>query len=91
MNPIWKDFILTLGETPASAVDFDLQDDNNLGVTLYSGRAYTRPGQTIPQARINDIVASQLRRGLTIIGETDVLRATAEGTITYSSSDKTIV
>ena len=26
-----------------------------------------------------------------IIGETDVLRATAEGTITYSSSDKTIV
>ena len=39
MNPIWKDFILTLGETPASAVDFDLQDDNNLGVTLYSGRA----------------------------------------------------
>lgn len=87
MNPIWKDFILTLGETPASAVDFDLQDDNNLGVTLYSGRAYTRPGQTIPQARINDIVASQLRRGLTIIGETDVpyffayISAVGEGVI----------
>lgn len=73
MTPIWKDYIVTLGETIADSVDFFLQDDDgDISVNLYSGRAYTRPGQTIPVARINDLVASQLKRGLTVIGETDV-------------------
>lgn len=73
MTPIWKDYIVTLGEAAKDSVDFFIQDDNgDISVNLYSGKAYTRPGETIPKARINDIVASQIRRGLTIIGETDV-------------------
>jgi len=71
MTPIWKDYVETLGDTPVSSKAYAVQDDDDISVDIFTGVAYTRPGQTIPQVRLNDIVAPMLKRGFTPAGETD--------------------
>lgn len=54
--PIWKDKIVTLAQN-VSYRDFDIIADS---ATIYSGRSYTRPGETDAKVKINDICADYL-------------------------------
>ena len=59
--PIWKDYIVDLGE-PASVgggVSFYIYSVSR-AATIYEGVAYARPGETHAFARINDICADYL-------------------------------
>lgn len=70
MYPIWKDYFVTLANTEVAAgVPFSV---DILGETIYSGRAFARPGSGNIVSRLNDIIVPYLVRGLSIIGETDV-------------------
>lgn len=57
--PIWKDYAVTL-DTGVSYADFEIRVGDDTGPLIYSGRAYTRPGETDPTARINDICAGYI-------------------------------
>lgn len=75
--PIWKDFYVTLDHDGAvSSADYAIED--GAGHVLYTGRAYTRPGDTYPVIRVNDIMADYLRRGITFVGDTDTAMVTFE-------------
>ena len=57
--PIWKDRLVTLA-TSSPYEDFEIRVDDAAGALLYSGRAYTRPGESDPVARINEVCAAYL-------------------------------
>ena len=59
--PIWKDYIVDLGEpaTAGAGVPFKIYSNAALE-TIYSGVAYPKPGQTHAFARINDVCADYL-------------------------------
>ena len=57
--PIWKDRIVTL-DTGVDYADFEIHLTDDTGPLIYQGRAYTRPGETDPVARINDVCAAYL-------------------------------
>lgn len=54
-NPIWKDKVVALGS--ADYADYEVRLDSSSGEAVFSGRAYKRPGDASPVARINDICA----------------------------------
>lgn len=51
--PIWKDKSVALGD--ADFADYEVRLDTSSGEAVFSGRAYKRPGDAHPVARINDI------------------------------------
>lgn len=57
IQPIWKDYVVTLGE--AESVAFSLVVD---GETIYTGKAYRKPGSASVRAKLNDIIADYLGR-----------------------------
>lgn len=73
MTPIWKDYDVLLDlYSPASPLAFMVEAERDgLYQTLYYGHNYLRPGDAVNTVRINDIVATELTRGLSFLGETD--------------------
>lgn len=65
--PIWKDRTVTLASNAAYA-DFEIHVGSLAGELIYSGRAYARPGETDPVARINDVCAAYLSVHLPNLG-----------------------
>lgn len=57
--PIWKDKIVTLAQ--ANYTDFDIIADST---TIYSGRAYLRPGATYTKVKVNNLCADYLAQAL---------------------------
>ena len=55
MQPIWKDYFVTLGA--AGPVDYRIRLDDAAGEIVYQGRAYLRPDAADVSVRINDICA----------------------------------
>lgn len=55
MNPIWKDYYVTLGNISQS--DYSIAYNGN---TIFSGTAYRRPDETALRIRINDVCADYL-------------------------------
>ena len=56
--PIWQDYTVTL-DTGVDSASYLIRETAT-GSTIFSGKAYTRPGATDPVARINDICADWL-------------------------------
>ena len=56
--PIWKDYTVTLGSNIDSETYYILE--TNTGEQVYAGKAYTKPGETDPKTRINDVCADWL-------------------------------
>ena len=70
MLPIWKDYEVQLTNTaPSEGVQYRLKVGLNV---FFEGRAFAKPGASVTKIRVNDIIASQLTRGFTPAGETDV-------------------
>ena len=67
LAPIWKDYPVTLASNTAYA-DFEVHLTDDTGPLIFAGRAYTRPGETDPVARINDICAGYLAGTLPDLG-----------------------
>lgn len=63
--PIWQDYTVTVGSNVASA-KFTIQE-NATGSTIYTGKAFTRPGATDPVVRINDICADWLQNTFPVL------------------------
>lgn len=59
-NPIWKDYLVTLGTEDSYNYRIELED----GTIIYSGVAYKRPGLPYVAVRINDICADFLHTEL---------------------------
>lgn len=57
--PIWKDYFVNLG-TGTSEV-FNIVVD---GTTIYSGKAYKRPGESTIRVKVNDIIADYFQRNI---------------------------
>lgn len=55
MEPIWKDYPITLGS--ADSVAYRVRLDDAAGEIVYQGRAYMRPDESEVSVRINDIAA----------------------------------
>ena len=55
MEPIWKDYYITLGT--ADSVAYRIRLDDAAGEIIYQGRAYLRPDDAAVTVRINDICA----------------------------------
>lgn len=55
MQPIWKDYFVTLGAT--GPVDYRVRLNDAAGDIIYNGRAYLRPDADSVIVRINDIAA----------------------------------
>lgn len=53
-NPIWKDYIVTLGSDDSIRYRIILQET---GEIVYTGKAHRRPGEGMVSVRINDICA----------------------------------
>ena len=73
-SPIWKDKIITLNRQVATAskrFELDLETGGAM-VSIYAGKAYTRPGGTYPEVRVNDIYATYMKRGLSFLGMEDI-------------------
>ena len=68
MLPIWKDYDIQLASNVTS-IAYRVKYGADV---IYEGRAFAHPGATVVKARLNNIVASQLVRGFTPAGETDV-------------------
>lgn len=75
--PIWKDIIYTLDQGVTQGVDYvafgifgALEDETE--EEIYTGNAYTRPGELYPRVRVNDILADKFKRGLEFLGMEDV-------------------
>ena len=64
-EPIWKDYTVTIANNVASA-PFVIREGAG-GTVIYSGTAYTRPGQTDPEVRINDICADYLENTFPVL------------------------
>lgn len=60
MNPIWKDYYLTIAPD-ASGVPFTVTD-RNTSVDVYEGRAFQKPSGGSIRLRINDIAADCFHR-----------------------------
>lgn len=69
MQPIWKDYHVTLGVD--DAIDFQITAN---GEVIYTGRSVKRPGQAVNAVRINDICADYLVNTLPSLSE-DALSA----------------
>lgn len=67
LAPIWKDYPVTL-DTGVSYADYEIHLGSDTGPLLYAGRAYTRPGESDPVSRINDICAGYLAGTLPDLG-----------------------
>lgn len=67
LAPIWKDYPVTLG-TSSLYEDFEIHLGDDTGPLIYAGRSYTRPGESDPVARINDICAGYLAGTLPDLG-----------------------
>lgn len=67
MQPLWKDYIVTAGNS--GPYDFRIVrfDDNSNEDVVFQGRAHARPGETAVKIRINDIVADVLARRAEIV------------------------
>lgn len=65
--PIWKDYNVTL-DSGVDYADFEIHVGDGAGPLIYSGRAYTRPGESDPVARINDVCAGWLSARLPDLG-----------------------
>lgn len=58
MEPIWKDYTVTLANTALSAgVQYRISQNTQV---LYQGRAFARPGKNKIDAKINDVVADHI-------------------------------
>lgn len=66
MQPIWKDYYVTLGSS--DAVDFRITAN---GEVIYTGRSVKRPEQDAVRIRINDICADFLANTLPTMSEQD--------------------
>lgn len=62
--PIWQDYTVTL-DTGVDSASYLIRETAT-GSTIFSGKAYTRPGATDPVARINDICADWLHNTLPV-------------------------
>lgn len=67
MLPIWKDHIVTIGNSGPYDFRIIKTDDNSNEETVFRGRAFARPGETAVKVRINDIVADVLARKVDIV------------------------
>lgn len=67
MTPIWKDYLVTIGNSGPYDFRIVKTDDNSNDETIFQGRAYARPGETAVKVRINDVVADCLARKIDII------------------------
>ena len=56
MHPIWKDYYVDFGSV--DSVYFGIMADQT---SIYTGRAYKRPGESTLRVRINDICADYLK------------------------------
>lgn len=61
--PIWRDRFVTLG-SGAQYYDYEIRLGSAAGATIYSGRAWARPGAADVVVRINDICADYLQTQL---------------------------
>ena len=67
LAPIWKDYIVTL-DTGVTYADYEIHLGSDTGPLLYAGRAYNRPGESDPVARINEVCAGYLAGTLPDLG-----------------------
>ena len=73
MQPIWKDYAVTISNSAESAGAVFSVVDLNASETIFNGRAYPKPGASNIRARINDIVAPRFVRHCTPAdGGTDI-------------------
>lgn len=63
-NPIWKDYYVSLGT--ADSISYRIRVNNT---TIYTGKAFKRPGQSDNQIRINDICADFISNTLPAMSE----------------------
>lgn len=72
MEPIWKDYTVSLGS--ADKVDYRIYTEPG-GELVYAGTSYKKPGAAANEIKINEICRDYLRNVLTIpkVGETCVL------------------
>lgn len=73
-NPIWKDYYVNLGAE--QSVEYEVMYNNE---TIYTGKAWKRPGQTRNLIRINELCADYLRNHLPSFG-TEVVSENAHAT-----------
>lgn len=59
MNPIWKDYIVTLSySAPANGVQWRIIHEGSSTISIiYTGRAFAAPGENQVQVKLNDILA----------------------------------
>ena len=55
MEPIWKDYYVSLGT--ANGVLYRIRLDDAAGEIIYQGKAYQRPDTLTTEIRINDVCA----------------------------------
>ena len=67
MQPIWKDHVVTIGNSGPYDFRIIKTDDNSNEETIFQGRAFARPGTTAVKVRTNDIVADYLSRRMEIV------------------------
>lgn len=67
MDPIWQDYIVDLHAPSAGAGEPFTIREATFGTIIYSGRAFVRPGDTVPRVRINDICADWLASTLPVL------------------------
>ena len=69
MVPIWKDITVQLSASaPAAGVAYSVWLEDT---RIFAGTAHARPGQSVTNIRINDILAPYLTRGFAPAGEAD--------------------
>lgn len=61
--PVWRDYDMAMPSTPQ---DYAVKDGAD---TIYTGRAYARPGEASPKVRINEIAAPLLANPFPLVGD----------------------